>query len=275
MIEFENVSYCYEDDKKVLEDITIKIEDGDFVGIIGHTGSGKSTLIQMMNGLLKPDTGTIKYNGKNIFENGYDLRELKFHVGVVFQYPDYQLFETTVLKDVMYGPLNMGMTQNQAMEAAKNALNLVGISDEKFKKSPFELSGGEKKKVSIAGILAMNPEVLVLDEPVAGLEPEGRRNLLKMLEKIRKENNITIVMVSHSMENVADYCNHVIVMNDGKLELNGTPEDVFMQAEKLEKMGLSSTLAYYIMRELQNRGIVTDNKTITMKEAYACLEKLL
>ncbi len=275
MIEFENVSYGYEDNKKVLESITFKIEDGDFVGIIGHTGSGKSTLIQMMNGLLKPDSGTIRFRGENIFGNGYNLRELKFRVGVVFQYPDYQLFETTVIKDVMYGPMNMGMTQNEAMDAAKQALSLVGISEDKFNKSPFELSGGEKKKVSIAGILAMNPEVLVLDEPVAGLEPEGRRNLLKLLEKIRNENHITIVMVSHSMENVADYCNHVLVMNEGKLELNGTPEEVFRQADKLEKMGLSSTVAYYIMRELEKRGIVHDDRSITMKEAYGCLEKLL
>lgn len=274
MIEFVDVNYVYGNDKAV-DNVSFKIEKGEFTGIIGHTGSGKSTLIQMMNGLLKPDSGTILYDGKDIFEEGYDLRSLKFKVGLVFQYPEYQLFESTVLRDVAYGAINKGLAKEDAVKEAKAALEIVGINEDKYEKSPFELSGGEKKRVAIAGILAMKPEVLVLDEPAAGLDPETRINLFEMLKRLCTSESITVVVVSHSMEDMAEYAEHIIVMDDGKLIKSGTAREVFSNAEDLENIGLAAPEITYLMCELSKRGIPVDKTIIKTEEAIKCLETLL
>lgn len=275
MIEFENVIYKYNDEEKAVDNVSFKIDKGEFVGIIGHTGSGKSTLIQMMNGLLKPESGKVLYNGQNIFDDNYNLRELKFKVGLVFQYPEYQLFENTVIKDVAYGAENKGLSDEDAVSAAQNALKMVNITEDKFDKSPFDLSGGEKKRVAIAGILAMEPEVLVLDEPAAGLDPKARNDLFALLKTLQQKENITIVVVSHSMEDMAEYADHIMVMNKGSLAMNGRVKDVFRNYKLLESMGLSAPKVTYLMAELKRRGIPADTDIITMEEAVKCLEILL
>lgn len=274
MIEFKNVDYVYDGDEKAVENVSFQIDDGEFAGIIGHTGSGKSTLIQMMNGLLRPKTGTILYNGENILDKNYSLRDLKFKVGVVFQYPEYQLFESTVLKDVAYGPKNKGFGKEESIQAARKALEILEIPKEKYDKSPFDLSGGEKKRVAIAGILAMEPEVLVLDEPTAGLDPVAKRNLFALLKTFQKE-NITVVVVSHSMEDMAENAEHILVMNQGHLVLDGTSGEVFRDYTTLENMGLAAPKITYLMAELKRRGIPVDTNLITMEEAAKCLETLL
>lgn len=275
MIEFENVIYKYNGEEKAVDNVSFKIDKGEFVGIIGHTGSGKSTLIQMMNGLLKPESGKVLYNEQNIFDDNYNLRELKFKVGLVFQYPEYQLFENTVIKDVAYGAENKGLSDEDAVSAAKNALKMVNITEDKFDKSPFDLSGGEKKRVAIAGILAMEPEVLVLDEPAAGLDPKARNDLFALLKTLQQKENITIVVVSHSMEDMAEYADHIMVMNKGSLAMNGRVKDVFRNYKLLESMGLSAPKVTYLMAELKRRGIPADTDIITMEEAVKCLEILL
>lgn len=275
MIEFENVIYKYNGEEKAVDNVSFKIDKGEFVGIIGHTGSGKSTLIQMMNGLLKPESGKVLYNGQNIFDDNYNLRELKFKVGLVFQYPEYQLFENTIIKDVAYGAENKGLSDEDAVSAAKNALKMVNITEDKFDKSPFDLSGGEKKRVAIAGILAMEPEVLVLDEPAAGLDPKARNDLFVLLKTLQQKENITIVVVSHSMEDMAEYADHIMVMNKGSLAMNGRVKDVFRNYKLLESMGLSAPKVTYLMAELKRRGIPADTDIITMEEAVKCLEILL
>lgn len=275
MIEFENVIYKYNGEEKAVDNVSFKIDKGEFVGIIGHTGSGKSTLIQMMNGLLKPESGKVLYNEQNIFDDNYNLRELKFKVGLVFQYPEYQLFENTVIKDVAYGAENKGLSDEDAVSAAKNALKMVNITEDKFDKSPFDLSGGEKKRVAIAGILAMEPEVLVLDEPAAGLDPKARNDLFVLLKTLQQKENITIVVVSHSMEDMAEYADHIMVMNKGSLAMNGRVKDVFRNYKLLESMGLSAPKVTYLMAELKRRGIPADTDIITMEEAVKCLEILL
>lgn len=275
MIEFRNVSYVYEREEKAIDDVSFKINDGEFVGIIGHTGSGKSTLIQMMNGLIRPQSGEVIYNSEDIFVKGYDLRRLKFKVGLVFQYPEYQLFESSVLKDVAYGPENKGLDKELALKAAREALGLVGLPEEKYYKSPFELSGGEKKRAAIAGILAMEPEILVLDEPAAGLDPKSRTQLFMLLKSLQKEKNITVVVVSHSMEDMAQYAEHILVMNNGRLSMDGDTREVFMDYRFLEKMGLAAPKATYLMTELKSRGLPVDTNIITMEEALRCLGKLL
>lgn len=275
MIEFESVNYTYDGENKAVENAGFKIGNGEFVGIIGRTGSGKSTIIQMMNGLLKPSSGRVLYNGQSIFDKNYNLRDLKFKVGLVFQYPEYQLFECSVIKDVAYGPENKGLNEEAAVSAAKMALEMVGISEDKYEKSPFDLSGGEKKRVAIAGILAMNPEVLVLDEPAAGLDPKSRRNLFTLLKTLQKENGITIVVVSHSMEDMAEYADHILVMDNGLIAMNGSAKDVFTDYKSLESMGLAAPKVTYLMAELKRRGIPADTGIITMEEAVKCLETLL
>lgn len=274
MLDFVNVTYKY-DNEKALDNVSFSIKKGEFAGIIGHTGSGKSTLLQIVNGLLKPDAGQVIYNGKNIFESGYDLRGLKFDIGLVFQYPEYQLFESTVLRDVAYGPVNKGLTGDKAVEEAKNALKMVGIEEDKFEKSPFELSGGEKKRVAIAGILAMKPEILALDEPVAGLDPASRINLFEVLNKLNRDYGVTIVMISHSMEDMAEYANHIIVMDEGKVAMDGRPEEIFSCCRDLEKIGLAAPEVTYLMEELYKRGMPVDKNVIKLEEALKCLETLL
>lgn len=278
MIEFVNVDYIYDarlNNDKVLKDINLKIHDGLFTGIIGKTGSGKSTLIQMMNGLLQPTTGKILIDNEDINSDKKVRRELKFKVGMVFQYPEYQLFANDIISDVMYGPINMGLTKKAAEERARDSLSLLGIPEDKFSSSPFDLSGGEKKRVALAGILAMNPNVLVLDEPTAGLDPEGRRNLFTILKSLQKEKKMTLIVVSHSMEDMAEYADRLVVMNDGRIFMDDMTVKVFSEYKKLETIGLSAPEIMIIMNEMKKRGIDADTSIITMEEAVKCLEKLL
>lgn len=275
MIEFQNVSYIYDGGEIAVSNVSFKIRDGEFAGIIGHTGSGKSTLIQMMNGLLKPSSGRVLYKGQNIFDADYSLRELKFKIGLVFQYPEYQLFQNTVIEDVAYGSENKGLTKKQAKDVAGKALRLMDIPEEKYGKSPFDLSGGEKKRVAIAGILAMEPEVLVLDEPTAGLDPKSKRLLFTLLKKLQNDNGITIVAVSHSMEDMAENADHILAMDNGHINIDGSAKDVFRNYGLLEKIGLAAPKATYLMAELKRRGIPVDTDIITMGEAVKCLETLL
>lgn len=251
---------------KALDDINLKIEDGEFIGIIGHTGSGKSTLIQHLNGLIKATSGAIYYNGQNIYDQDYKLRDLRSKVGLVFQYPEHQLFETTIFDDVCFGPMNQGLTKDQAGLRAIEALKSVGMDESLYYQSPFELSGGQKRRVAIAGVLAMRPEVLILDEPTAGLDPEGREEILSLVKKMHDEENITIVLVSHSMEDVAKYVNRIIVMNHGKMAYDGTPKEVFVYAKELEEIGLAVPQVTYFLKELKEAGYDLDTTATTVEE---------
>ena len=254
-IKVENINYIYSEgtafENYALKDINFEISDGSFVGIIGHTGSGKSTLIQQLNGLIKASTGKIYYKGQDIYDENYKLKEHRQKVGLVFQYPEHQLFEIDVLSDVCFGPLNQGLSKEEAIERAKSALTLVGLDESFYKKSPFELSGGQKRRVAIAGVLAMNPEVLILDEPTAGLDPKGREEILGKISELRKSRNITIILVSHSMEDVAKYADKILVLSKGELVLNGTPKEVFRHIDLLESIGLRAPEVSYIIRELR------------------------
>ena len=238
-ISLEKVSYIYEDNsdikKPALIDIDLEIGEGEFIGIIGHTGSGKSTLIQHLNGLMEPTKGRVYFEGKNIHDDNYDIKSLRGKVGLCFQYPEHQLFETTILEDVCFGPMNFGASKEEAVKAAKEALKDVGISEELFGKSPFELSGGQKRRVAIAGILAMKPEYFILDEPTAGLDPEGRVQLLELLKRLNQEQGITIILVSHSMEDIAKYADRLIVMDKGQVLYNDRPKMVFSHYQELEQ----------------------------------------
>lgn len=233
-----------------LKDINLKIEDGEFIGLIGHTGSGKSTLIQHLNGLLKPTDGSIYYNGLDIWEKGYDLKALRSSVGLVFQYPEHQLFEVDVLSDVCFGPLNIGLTKKEAELRAFKALEQVGFPRDSLYKSPFDLSGGQKRRVAIAGVLAMDPKVLILDEPTAGLDPRGRDEILDLIASMHRDLSITIVLVSHSMEDIARYVNRIIVMNKGQVLFDDIPKNVFMRKEELESVGLAAPEVKYIIDEV-------------------------
>ncbi len=270
-IKLENVNYVYSPgtayEKKALSEINLEIQDGQFIGLIGHTGSGKSTLIQHFNGLIKATSGTIYVNEENIYEEKYSMRELRSKVGLVFQYPEHQLFETTILKDVMFGPTNLGLPEQEVLYRAQEALAQVGIGPELYHVSPFELSGGQKRRVAIAGVLAMHPEVLVLDEPTAGLDPMGRDEILGEIEKLHKDRNITIILVSHSMEDVARYVQRIIVMNKGAVAMDGKPADIFFRYKELEQMGLAAPQVTYIMHELKESGIPVDPKATTISEA--------
>ena len=267
----ENVSYTYSEgtayEMKALNDISLEIKDGEFLGLIGHTGSGKSTLIQLFNGLIRPSSGRILFNGEDIWANGYDRRNLRFHVGLVFQYPDHQLFETTVLKDVCFGPKNKGLSDEEAKEAAIQALKHVRVPESYYEKSPFDLSGGQKRRVAIAGVLAMEPEVLILDEPTAGLDPKGRDEILDTLNEMQDTRGISVVLVSNSMEDVAKYVDRLIVMNRGEIFCDGAPKEVFRQYKELEQIGLSAPQITYLMHELKNRGMNVDENAITVEEA--------
>lgn len=270
-IRIEHLNYIYglgtSYEKKALDDISLTIRSGEFIGIIGHTGSGKSTLIQHLNGLIKPTSGEVLFEGKNIWDNGYDLRSLRTHVGLVFQYPENQLFETDVLKDVMFGPKNEGLSQEECEERAKRALKEVGIAEELYTASPFELSGGQKRRVAVAGVLAMDPEVLILDEPTAGLDPAGRDEILNRIKYLRDTRGITVILVSHSMEDVARYATRLLVVNDGKIAFDDTPKHVFMHYKELEKIGLAAPQITYIMRALYEKGLDVDLTATTVEEA--------
>lgn len=270
-IRLENVSYKYDENTKeksyALKNIKLEIKKGEFVGIVGHTGSGKSTLIQHLNGLLKPSGGKVFYNERDIFETGFPLRELRGKVGVCFQYPEYQLFEVTVLDDVCFGPMNFGKTRQEAEEISRRALLDVGIEESIFHKSPFELSGGQRRRAAIAGILAMEPEYFVLDEPTAGLDPKGRDEILDQVERLHKETGMTVILVSHSMEDVARYVERIIVMNRGEKMLDGTPREVFRHYKELEKVGLAAPQVTYVMHDLKERGFDLSPDATTIEEA--------
>ena len=253
ILEAKNLTYIYEEgtanEKGALEDVSLNIHEGEFLAIIGHTGSGKSTLIQHLNGLMKADSGAIYFNGEDIYAKEFSMPFLRKHVGLVFQYPEHQLFETTVLQDVCFGPKNLGLSKDDMLEAAKKALKQVGLGEDYYEKSPFELSGGEKRRVAIAGVLAMNPEVLILDEPTAGLDPKGRDKILNQLKKLQTERNIAIVLVSHSMEDVAKYAERLVVMSGGKKIYDGACREVFSHYKELEEIGLAAPQVTYLMSE--------------------------
>ena len=270
-IALEHVNYVYSPgtayEKQALKDVSLEIPQGQFVGIIGHTGSGKSTLIQHLNGLTRATSGRILYEGKDIYEEGFDMRWLRSQVGLVFQYPEHQLFEVDVLSDVCFGPKNQGLSQKECEARAKEALELVGFPDKYYKQSPFELSGGQKRRVAIAGVLAMRPKVLVLDEPTAGLDPKGRDEILDQVERLHKETGMTVILVSHSMEDVARYVERIIVMNRGEKMLDGTPREVFRHYKELEKVGLAAPQVTYVMHDLKERGFDLSPDATTIEEA--------
>lgn len=278
-ISLEKVSYIYEDNsdikKPALIDVDLEIGEGEFIGIIGHTGSGKSTLIQHLNGLMEPTKGRVYFEGKNIHDDNYDIKSLRGKVGLCFQYPEHQLFETTILEDVCFGPMNFGASKEEAVKAAKEALKDVGISEELFGKSPFELSGGQKRRVAIAGILAMKPEYFILDEPTAGLDPEGRVQLLELLKRLNQEQGITIILVSHSMEDIASYVDRMIVMNRGRLEFDGDKEEVFSHQEELEQMGLSVPFFRLLANDLKEKGFPVEGEILTLEDARRAILKTL
>lgn len=260
---------------KALDDINLTIGDGEFIGVIGHTGSGKSTLIQHLNGLVKATSGAIYFHGQDIYDKDFDLRELRNRVGLVFQYPEHQLFETTIFDDVCFGPMNQGLSKNEAGLRAFEALRSVGIPEELYYQSPFDLSGGQKRRVAIAGVLAMKPEVLILDEPTAGLDPRGRDEILDLITKMHKERGMTVILVSHSMEDVAKYVKRIIVMNQGKVMYDDVPKEVFKNYKELEAIGLAAPQVTYLMHELKKKGLPVDTNATTIEEAKASLLDLL
>lgn len=266
-----HVNYIYDADTeipvKALDDVSLTINDGEFIGLIGHTGSGKSTLVQHLNGLMKPTSGGVYYNGADIHDADYDLKTLRSKVGLVFQYPEHQLFEVDVFSDVCFGPKNLGLSKKEAELRAFEALRLVGFPKEFFYQSPFELSGGQKRRVAIAGVLAMKPEVLVLDEPTAGLDPKGRDEILDQIQKLREETKMTVVLVSHSMEDVAKYVGRIIVMNRGKVMFDDTPKEVFKHYKELEEVGLAAPQVTYIMHALRDNGFQVNTDATTITEA--------
>ena len=270
-IALEHVNYVYSPgtayEKQALKDVSLEIPQGQFVGIIGHTGSGKSTLIQHLNGLIKATSGKILYEGQNIYEEGYDMRKLRSQVGLVFQYPEYQLFEVDVITDVCFGPKNQGLSPEECEARAREALKLVGFPEKYYRKSPFELSGGQKRRVAIAGILAMQPRVLVLDEPTAGLDPKGRDEILDQISWLHEQTGMTVILVSHSMEDIAKYVERIIVMNRGEKMYDGVPREVFSHYKELEKVGLAAPQVTYVMHELKERGFPVSPDVTTIGEA--------
>lgn len=278
-IKFREVSHVYSKgtpfEKTALNNINLHIEKGQFVGIIGHTGSGKSTLIQHFNGLLKATEGEITILGKSLNDKNVSLREIRQKVGLVFQYPEHQLFEMTIFKDVAFGPENMGLSKDEVENRVREALNMVGLKEEIYGKSPFELSGGQKRRVAIAGVLAMQPEILVLDEPTAGLDPRGRDEILGQIQMLHESLGITVILVSHSMEDIAKLVDRIIVMHRGRVALDGDPNSVFEHVEKLEKMGLAAPQIMYIMKALQKKGLNVSTNILTVKEGAKEIASLL
>lgn len=271
----DKVNYIYSEktayEIQALKNINLKIEDGEFIGIIGHTGSGKSTLIQHLNGLMRATYGGIYYNGQDIYDADYNQKELRAKVGLVFQYPEHQLFETTIFADVAFGPKNQGLSKKEAELKAFTALRSVGLKEDYWYRSPFELSGGQKRRAAIAGVLAMEPEVLVLDEPTAGLDPKGRDEILDQVAKLHTERNMTIILVSHSMEDVAKYVGRLIVMNQGGILFDGPPRDVFAHYQELEAVGLAAPQVTYLMHDLRKRGILAEGSATTLEEAKTAI----
>lgn len=271
ILKLEHIEYVYSSgtayEKQALKDINLDIYEGEFVGVIGHTGSGKSTMIQHLNGLMKATSGALYYNGENIYDEKYNLRQLRNNVGLVFQYPEHQLFEIDVLTDVCFGPKNQGLTEEECKKRAIEALELVGLSEKYYDTSPFDLSGGQKRRVAIAGVLAMRPKVLVLDEPTAGLDPKGRDEILDQIAYLQKERNLTVILVSHSMEDIAKYVDRIVVMNKGRKMYDGEPKEVFAHYKELEKVGLAAPQVTYIMHALSEKGMHVNTEVTTIEEA--------
>ncbi|MCI6675710.1 MAG: energy-coupling factor transporter ATPase [Clostridiales bacterium] len=270
-IKLEHIHYIYEADTAfpvhATDDVSLEIQDGEFIALIGHTGSGKSTLIQHMNGLIRPTSGVIYYNGKNIADEDFSMKELRSKVGLVFQYPEHQLFEIDVFADVCFGPKNLGLPKEEIEQRAKDALKMVGMDESYYTQSPFELSGGQKRRVAIAGVLAMKPEVLILDEPTAGLDPRGRDEILDQIAELHKKSHMTIILVSHSMEDVARYAQRLIVMNKGKVVFDAAPAEVFRQYKQLEAIGLAAPQVTYIAHALKEHGFEINTDVTTIEEA--------
>lgn len=267
----DHVNYIYDEDTAMahpaLIDVNLQIPDGQFIGLIGHTGSGKSTLVQHLNGLETPTSGAVYFNGKDISDPDFDKKDLRSKVGLVFQYPEHQLFETDCFKDVCFGPKNLGLSQKEVELRAYEALKMVGFPDEYFYQSPFELSGGQKRRVAIAGVIAMKPEVLILDEPTAGLDPKGREDILGLIKKLHDEMGITVILVSHSMDDVADYVERIIVMNKGRVAFDDTPVNVFAHYKELEEIGLAAPQVTYVMQELAKAGFDVNAQATTLEQA--------
>lgn len=278
-IEIKNLTYIYGNNtafyKKALDNINISINDGEFIGIIGHTGSGKSTLIQHLNGLIKPTEGTILLNGEDINSDKKKLKEIRQKVGLVLQYPEYQLFEDTVFKDVSFGPKNMGLSDEEVDKVVREALSLVGISEDTYYKSPFDLSGGQKRRIAIAGVIAMKPQFLILDEPTAGLDPHGRDEILNQIKIMHNKTKNTTILVSHSMEDISKLVDKIIVMHDSKVMYFGTPSEVFKHVDELEKIGLAAPQISYLIKKLEKRGIILKNDIYTVEEATKEIYKYL
>lgn len=278
-IKLEHINYTYSPETAyeihALKDINLEIRDGEFLGLIGHTGSGKSTLVQHLNGLVRATSGHLYFNEEDVYAPDYDMRKLRSRVGLVFQYPEHQLFETDVLSDVCFGPKNQGFSREEAEEKARKAMRMVGLSEEYEKQSPFELSGGQKRRAAIAGVLAMEPDMLILDEPTAGLDPRGRDEILDQISLLHREQGLTIVLVSHSMEDVAKYVECIIVMNQGGVLYDGVPREVFRHYKELEQVGLAAPQVTYIMHSLKNRGFAVDENATTIEEAAASILRAL
>ena len=279
LIILDKVNYVYSEgsgfEKKALDDVSLTIDKGEFIGLIGHTGSGKSTLTQHLNGLLRATSGNIYYDGQDIYEKGFVMKNLRSKVGLVFQYPEHQLFESDVFTDVCFGPKNLGLDKKAVELRAFEALEMVGFPKELFYNSPFELSGGQKRRAAIAGVLAMKPEVLILDEPTAGLDPKGRDEILDQIKKLHEETGITVILVSHSMEDVAKYVGRLIVLDHGRVMYDDIPKKVFRNYRELEKIGLAAPQLTYIMNDLKANGFDVDTDAITMEEAVATVKKAL
>lgn len=275
----DHVNYIYGGNTplavKALDDVCLQIPDGQFVGLIGHTGSGKSTLVQHMNGLLNATSGHIYFNGEDIYDKDYDKKKLRSKVGLVFQYPEHQLFEVDVFSDVCFGPKNLGLTRKETELRAFDALRRVGLPMELYYQSPFELSGGQKRRAAIAGVLAMKPEMLILDEPTAGLDPKGRDEILHQIKQLQTETGMTILLVSHSMEDVAEYVDRIIVMNQGRVMYDDEPKKVFSYYKELEEVGLAAPQVTYILHELKERGFDVDLDATTISEAADAVMRAL
>lgn len=278
-IKAEHLNHIYGEgtafEQYALKDVSFEIQEGEFLGLIGHTGSGKSTLIQHLNGLIKATSGNLYYNGENIYENHYDMKKLRSKVGLVFQYPEHQLFEIDVFSDVCFGPKNLGLDEGTIKERATEALMQVGLEEKFWSQSPFELSGGQKRRVAIAGVLAMHPEVLILDEPTAGLDPKGRDEILDQISDLHKQRNMTIILVSHSMEDIARYADRLMVMNQGEKIFDATPKEVFHHYKELEKVGLAAPQITYLVNELRDYGVPIAKDSTTVEEAKQAILALL
>lgn len=278
-IELKHINYIYSPgtayEKHALKDINLVIPDGQFMGIIGHTGSGKSTLIQHFNGLIRATSGELNYNGENIYADGYNMKQLRSQVGLVFQYPEHQLFEVDVFTDVCFGPKNQGLSKEECEKRAREALELVGFPEKYYRQSPFELSGGQKRRAAIAGVLAMQPQVLILDEPTAGLDPKGRDEILDQIAHLHERTGMTVILVSHSMEDIARYADRLMVMNRGEKVFDGEPKKVFEHCKELESIGLAAPQVTYIVHELRERGVPLGSGITTIEEAREAILRLL